>query len=372
MGVNRLDIVAGVPGRAIVLDHHIGESAGDGGVTVINCRDWGVNGSDEACGATLAFLLAIAIDNRNWDTFDMALVGMMADRQHMGGLKGLNMELASLALKRGAVDARRRLRLMDLPLEESLVETFEPLFRKFYSGEVQPAAFLSEMGLDPRMKVSELDMESTQRLGSALVVELLEQGVRPEQAQDVVVRGFTSARYPGSIEELSHIVNSCGRMGEMGVGMAACLGSAGAIRRGVTLRQEYRTGIKEGLSHIIAGEYTDGTNIQHFATSGDERAGALAGLAMMFLLDPERPVISYARVGDVYKISGRGSAYLVETKGLDLAAALREASSAVGGRGGGHPVASGASVPSGSLEEFLSIVDRMVGEQFGERAGGDS
>jgi nanoRNase/pAp phosphatase (c-di-AMP/oligoRNAs hydrolase) len=36
----------------------------------------------------------------------------------------------------------------------------------------------------------------------------------------------------------------------------------------------------------------------------------------------------------------------------------------VGGRGGGHPIASGASIPLGKEETFLALLDDIVGQQI--------
>jgi RecJ-like exonuclease len=64
----------------------------------------------------------------------------------------------------------------------------------------------------------------------------------------------------------------------------------------------------------------------------------------------------------------RGTRELV-ARGLDLAAVMREAAKAVGGEGGGHHVAAGATIPPGREDEFLVIVDRMVAEQLGRPLG---
>ena len=63
------------------------------------------------------------------------------------------------------------------------------------------------------------------------------------------------------------------------------------------------------------------------------------------------------------KVSGRGTNYLVG-RGLDLALALREAAAAVGGEGGGHKVASGATVPVERWSDFLGRVDTIVTGQL--------
>lgn len=65
--------------------------------------------------------------------------------------------------------------------------------------------------------------------------------------------------------------------------------------------------------------------------------------------------------------SGRGTRKLVG-KGLDLAAAMREASAAVGGMGGGHDVASGATIPTGTAMKFIDLIDSIIEKQLKPKA----
>jgi len=64
------------------------------------------------------------------------------------------------------------------------------------------------------------------------------------------------------------------------------------------------------------------------------------------------------------KVSARGTPSLTR-QGLDLSAVMTEASRAVGGDGGGHDVAAGATIPRGEEEAFVEYVDDLVGEQLG-------
>jgi RecJ-like exonuclease len=50
--------------------------------------------------------------------------------------------------------------------------------------------------------------------------------------------------------------------------------------------------------------------------------------------------------------------------GLDLAEALSGSAKKVGGIGGGHNIAAGATVPLIAREEFLELVDTAVGLQL--------
>jgi single-stranded-DNA-specific exonuclease len=88
----------------------------------------------------------------------------------------------------------------------------------------------------------------------------------------------------------------------------------------------------------------------------------------MYFLDQEKPVIAISRVENVARMSTRGSQYLI-SKGLDLASACRVAAESVGGNGGGHDIAAGATVPADREGDFLDALDRIIGEQF--KAAGD-
>ena len=84
---------------------------------------------------------------------------------------------------------------------------------------------------------------------------------------------------------------------------------------------------------------------------------------MNYLVDPNRPLLVFSRSDAVFKVSGRGTNWLVG-RGLDLAVALRVAAAAVGGEGGGHKVASGATIPDTTRETFLHETNRIVAEQL--------
>ena len=78
------------------------------------------------------------------------------------------------------------------------------------------------------------------------------------------------------------------------------------------------------------------------------------------------PIIAFADsmddVGKV-KVSARGTRDLVNN-GLDLAVAIKAASEKVGGTGGGHNVAAGATIDEGKEEEFLIEIERIIGSQI--------
>jgi single-stranded-DNA-specific exonuclease len=51
-------------------------------------------------------------------------------------------------------------------------------------------------------------------------------------------------------------------------------------------------------------------------------------------------------------------------KGLDLSQVMKKSSEKVGGVGGGHNIAAGATIPKGSEKEFLAFAEKMVKKQL--------
>ncbi|MEF8937279.1 MAG: DHHA1 domain-containing protein, partial [Halovenus sp.] len=82
-------------------------------------------------------------------------------------------------------------------------------------------------------------------------------------------------------------------------------------------------------------------------------------------VDGSRPIIAFAEKNDEEtKVSARGTGRLVG-KGLDLSTVMTEASRSVGGDGGGHDIAAGATIPTGEEESFVEAADSIVAEQLG-------
>ena len=74
------------------------------------------------------------------------------------------------------------------------------------------------------------------------------------------------------------------------------------------------------------------------------------------------PIIAFADSDDGVKVSARADRSLVD-RGLDLSQIMKTASELVGGYGGGHTVAAGATIPPDQKERFLDIVEDLVSSQ---------
>jgi RecJ-like exonuclease len=105
-----------------------------------------------------------------------------------------------------------------------------------------------------------------------------------------------------------------------------------------------------------------------FFDAGDEIDERIIGIVAGMVLEAngiDRPIVAFARMKgkDMLKVSSRASHDLVE-RGIDLSKAINSAAKSVGGIGGGHKMAAGASVPAEKKDEFLRAMDEEIGRQL--------
>jgi single-stranded DNA-specific DHH superfamily exonuclease len=367
-GASWLDRFARHGSPVIILDHHKYPGVPDppalpDHVALVNPLDWGVDGMSELCAATLTWLFSVFIDPANWDNAPWGLSGAISDRQHVGGFKGLNAKLVEEARARGLVEPFAGLPLFGASLSEALARSIDPFLRGLSGRPVECDRFLSALGVDPRRPIDSLDPTERARVGSAILARLVQQGTRPE-----FVEAFHAPRYrvPSlslDAEELANLQNATGREGTPSEGIALALGDPRALARARSAEEAWRTGVLTGLRRIEEAGVNSLSALQWFESPEGPLAGTQAGLAMNYLLDPGRPVVVFSPGEETWKVSGRGTLWLVG-RGLDLATAFCEAADAVGGEGGGHRVASGATIPRSARDRFLDETNRRVLSQI--------
>ena len=372
-GASWLELFAKNPHPAIVLDHHRYPGCPDPPklpphVAFVNPLNWGVDGMSEMCGSTLAWLFGVFLDPANWDNAVWGLSGAIHDRQHVGGFQGLNATLVDEAVRRGLVVPRHGLALFGSTVGEALAGSVDPYLRGLSGRRDAAEAFARGAGVDPARRPEALTAEESSRLARAVKERLTADRVLPEFVAMVDATRWFVPALGLDAEDVSNLQNAAGRAGVPGVGVAVALGDAGALERARGAEREWRTGLLKGLRRIEDGDIHTMANLRWFESPEMPLAGTQAGLAIGYLLPPEVPVFVFSDMGaQPTKVSSRGLVRQVE-RGLDLAAVCRAAASAVGGEGGGHRVAAGATIPPGSRDKFLEVADRELAGLLG-RAG---
>ena len=341
-------------------------------------------GSDAASGAGTTYLVAKAMDARNTDLAGIAIVGAVADMQEREWRRvtGFNRQILEDGIQAGVLEAGPDLRLFGRetrPIHKMLEYSNDPWIPRLSGNPEACIAFLLELGLEPKQEGrwiawNELSRDYKRLVLSELVRHMLDRGVAARDVERLVGETYTLLKEErGSplrdAKEFGTLINACGRYDQAQVGYRVCRGDREeALGEALALLRGHRETLVKSLDFIAEVGITPLMSIQYFHAQ-DRIRDTVVGIAASMALHTaganlDLPIIAFAFADDGVKVSSRGTRELV-TQGLDLAAVMREASRAVGGQGGGHKVAAGATIPPGSEEAFLKVVDRLVGSQMG-------
>lgn len=354
MGSGQPELIDKVAADVVVLDHHkpVGQSPAK---AVVNAHMVGIDGATDISASGTCYLVARELAAENVDLAGLAIAGAVGDRQLF---RTANAFILEEALKTGVVSVRKGLKVGDGDLADVLTYSTEP-FLDITGYPEKVKEFLNHLELSGN--IENLSEEEASRLVNAVALKLVRQA-SPEAIEAVIGEVLLLNReLVKNVYDFISILNACGKHKVYGLALSLCLKSQGVADEALSLTKEHdkklAMNIRENVEKIRKGE-----SIWYITTIDALSTGSLASTVVRYL-HPELPFICINESEGILKISARGTRELV-SQGLDLAFALREAAGAVGGGGGGHSVASGAAIPIGSAEEFLSIADRIIGDQL--------
>ena len=149
------------------------------------------------------------------------------------------------------------------------------------------------------------------------------------------------------------MLNACGRNNRPELGVSVCLQRAGAYEESSSLLAEHRKNLRAGMEFASKNTQDIGKFLLLDARGAipDSIIGVVAG--MLYAGSRKKPILalSLEETGKI-KLSTRGTRALVKA-GLNLGKILSECCAAVGGAGGGHNIAAGATIPNEKLNDFL-------------------
>lgn len=387
-GSGQLDIIAKHEAAGdftpVIADHH--QPADEQTEFHLNPLLFGIDGASELSGAGASYVLARALEPAGGDNRDLAalaVVGAVGDMQDSdGGLHGANESIVAEGVEAGVLDPAKDLALygrQTRPLPKLLEYASELRIPGVSNDENGSIAFLSELGVDLKeggewKRWVDLTQEERQTVVSALIKRAVSTGVPPERVNTLVGTTYSLVDEEEGTElrdvsEFSTLLNATARYDRADVGLAVCLGDRDeALDRARRLLRNHRRNLSEGLQWVKTEGVTVEEHVQWFDAGTRIRetiVGIIAGMAVGANgISRRKPILAFAEKNDEeVKVSARGSHFLTGN-GLDLSVVMREASRHVGGDGGGHDVAAGATIPAGKQAEFVAEADRLVGEQL--------
>ncbi len=350
MGSGQPDIVNKYD--AVILDHHMPQ---DGHKNIhVNPHLAGMDGGSQMSASGVAYAFARAMGD-NVDLAGLAISGAIGDKQQM---IGPNRDILDEGVKNGIITVKKGLKLGMGPVGKVLEYSIDPYF-DFSGRQEETEKFVRELGLSGNIEC--LSHEDLKRLGSALSLLLLKKS--PPETIDSLFGDvyILEKELVKDVYDFTNTVNSCGKTGQPGLGLSVCLRYEPALKDAEEKRFEYSGQILQALHQAIS-QVKEMSAIRYLDICCSDVTGAIASTIIRYVM-PDKPIIVLNADGDRIKVSARGTAALIR-QGLDLSTAVREGATAVGGNGGGHKIASGASIPAAGQKEFLTAVNTIVGRQL--------
>jgi RecJ-like exonuclease len=155
--------------------------------------------------------------------------------------------------------------------------------------------------------------------------------------------------------EFSTLLNATARYDHADIGLAVCMGDReNAYEDARKLLAEHRQNLVNGLMYVKENGVIQLENIQYFDAGSQIKetiVGIIAGMSSTIVENRNLPIIAFAKTEGGIKVSARGTQDLIR-RGVNLSEAMSAVSAEVGGAGGGHDIAAGATIPENAKEEF--------------------
>ncbi|MFB5622550.1 MAG: DHHA1 domain-containing protein [Nitrosarchaeum sp.] len=364
----------------IVLDHHqISEKEQDN-QKVINAWKYDIDGGTEICAGGMAYLAAMALDDKNSDLSAIAVVSALGDRQDQGERKsfiGKNFEIANTAKEEGLVEIDLDLLLVGRetrPLPDALAFTSQPFIEGLTWNRDACLSLLNSSGIQlkegGRWRVpAELNDEEKRS-----VIETITKFTAGKNATEIMSEliGYTytfpredKRSFLRDGREFSTMLNSCGRISRSGVGIAVCMGDRNKIlREGEAILTDYRKLIREYMNVLTNERWRVSESKTCVMVNGEGivpemMTGTISSLIAGSPKNAGKIVI--LRTGgeeNTIKFSSRKS-FGCKSE-INLSELMRTGAEKFDGVGGGHNAAAGAKITKDKLDGFLDYLEVNV------------
>jgi len=369
----------------IITDHHMPDIEGKIHTwRHFNPHLYGRDGGREISGAGLVYLIASKMNEGNKDMVDLAIVGASGDLQDSFScrLEGWNQAIVREGIMENKIEVKKDIRLFGRqtkPIHKILQYADDPILPGLTGREGACLSFLNSLGIDIKKGKNwkrwiDLDSWEKKKIISALIKLLLSKGFGHSYASRLIGEVYELENEEEGAElrdtkEYATLLNSTARYGHADVGLQICMGKRGeTIKKAKKLLRNHRKNLVEGLKLVKEEGIQEHGFIQYFH-AGENIRDTIIGIVTGMLLHSKHvrdgtPLIGFAEKenGDV-KASARAPS-LLQQKGIDLSKAMQKAASRLGGTGGGHETAAGATIPKGKEEDFLYMLEQEIKNQL--------
>lgn len=361
----------------IIIDHHQVSKDELLDPNVINSWAFNFDGGIDACATTMAYQVASQINRQLRNSSWLPVVASLADLQDQGekySLTGLNKnvldEAKNLGIVKEAVDLIFYGRETK-PIHESIATTTTPFIAGLSGNRDACLTALTQSGINLKKNdhwrtISELSDEEKTKVAETVIPYIGGEG----KIEDVIGQTYTLQRedehsHLRDAREFGDVLNACGRMKMPSIGIGLCIGDRRlSLTESEKILLEYRKRISQVVKLVIEDtKYIVEKNSFNFVLGekiiDEELTGAISSVLSGTPKFSSKPIlVSTKTKSNELRISARfGIRY---TGKGNLGVSINKIAKKIGGRGGGHKAAAGATIPFKEKDSFINSFEEEL------------
>ena len=364
----------------LILDHHEIPDDEIDNSKIINAWKFGFDGGSEICAGGMTYLAAVELQKENKDLSTLAIISALGDRQDQGEKKsftGKMLEIVKTAQNLGLVEIDLDLLLVGRetrPLPDALAFTSQPFIEGLTWNRSACLSILNSAGIKvkegARWRVT-ADLDQDEKRSIIENITKFAQGKNATQIMnDMIGYTYTFPRedkrsFLRDGREFSTMLNSCGRIGRSGVGIAICMGDRNKmLQEGENILAEYRGMIRNYMNAISNERWRINNSENYVMVNGEglvpeTMTGTVTSLIAGSPKNSGKIVIlrTDGEEGTI-KFSSRKSSDCKSS--VNLSQLMRVGAERFDGIGGGHNAAAGAKITKDKLDGFLDYIEENV------------
>ena len=373
--------------KVIILDHHqFSNNVKNDNFLNVNPHIFNIPGATDISGSGIAYFVAKVVDIENIDLSPIAIIGALGDMQDKNKLRnlhGLNSMIVEDALASHLIKVEKDLMFFGRetrPIHRAIASSNRPFFPGITGNEGASFKFLKNLNIPLKnnknwRSLRDLTFEERKTLCSALANYLLDKGLHFEIENLIGNIYILTKEEPHTAlrdaREFAVLLNSTGRMNRPSLGLSICMGDRGSsLIEANQILEDYRKNINKYLLWVKEEPERMKEFENIYVIYGDnfineKIIGTISSIIVSSLQNLEKPLLAFANVEEenAAKFSMRTTGFAIQ-KGVNLGEVMQKAAEKFNGKGGGHNIAAGAQVPIDKIEEFVNLVNVLVGKQI--------
>jgi len=373
--------------KVIILDHHqFSNNVKNDNFLNVNPHIFNIPGATDISGSGIAYFVAKVVDIENIDLSPIAIIGALGDMQDKNKLRnlhGLNSIIVKDALASHLIKVEKDLMFFGRetrPIHRAIASSNRPFLPGITGDEGASFKFLNNLNIPLKnnknwRSLRDLTFEERKTLCSALANYLLDKGLHFE-IENLIGNVYTLTKEEPhtalrDAREFAVLLNSTGRMNRPSLGLSICMGDRGSsLIEANQILEDYRKNINKYLLWVKEEPERMKEFENIYVIYGDnfineKIVGTISSIIVSSLQNLEKPLLAFANVEEenAAKFSMRTTGFAIQ-KGVNLGEVMQKAAEKFNGKGGGHNIAAGAQVPIDKIEEFVNLVNILVGKQI--------